>query len=84
LDPPYTRQFKEYSHDNIFGNEQQIELSEIFKSMKKSKVMLIINKDDLIVDLYKDYIKYEYDLKYSTNIKNRYNNVVKHLVICNY
>ena len=34
--------------------------------------------------LYKDYIKHTYDLKYSTNIKNRYDNSVQHLVICNY
>jgi DNA adenine methylase len=84
LDPPYTREFKEYSHNNSFGNDQQIKLFNIFKNMKKSKIMLIINKDDFTYNLYKDYIKHEYDLKYSTNIKNRYDNSVKHLIICNY
>jgi hypothetical protein len=34
--------------------------------------------------LYKDYIVSEYNLKYSTNIKNRYDNNVKHLIITNY
>lgn len=84
LDPPYTREFKEYSHDNVFGVEQQIELFNIFKNMKKANVMIIINKDDFTSDLYKDYIISEYDLKYSTNIKNRYDNSVKHLIITNY
>lgn len=84
IDPPYTREFKEYSHGNIFGEDEQIELANIFKSMKKSKVMIIINKDDFTTDLYKDFIKSEYDLKYSTNIKNRYDNEVKHLIITNY
>ena len=84
LDPPYTREFKEYSHGNSFGPNEQIELANIFKSMKKAKVMLVINKDEVITELYKDYIKDEYDLKYSTNIKNRFDNSVKHLVICNY
>ena len=84
IDPPYTREFKEYSHDNVFGKEQQIELFETFKSMKNASVMIIINKDEFTTDLYKDFIKDEYSLKYSTNIKNRYDNSVKHLIITNY
>ncbi len=84
LDPPYTREFTEYSHGNVFGDNEQIELANTFKSMKNAKVMIIINKDDFTTDLYKDYIKHVYDLKYSTNIKNRYDNSVKHLLITNY
>ena len=52
--------------------------------MKNASVMIIINKDEFTTELYKDYIKLEYDLKYSTNIKNRYDNSVKHLLITNY
>lgn len=84
LDPPYTREFKEYSHENIFGTDQQIELANIFKSMKNAKVMIIINKDEFTTNLYDGYIKNVYDLKYSTNIKNRYDNSVQHLLITNY
>lgn len=84
IDPPYTREFKEYSHENIFGKEQQVELFNTFKDMKNASVMIIINKDEFTTELYKDYIKDEYDLKYSTNIKNRYDNSVKHLIITNY
>lgn len=84
LDPPYTREFKEYSHGNIFGNEDQIELSNVLKSLKKAKFMLIINKDDFTSSLYNDLIMTDYDVKYSTNIKNRYENSVKHLLVTNY
>ena len=84
LDPPYTREFNEYSHGNAFGEKEQIELSNIFKSSKNSSIMMIINKDEFTTELYKDYIKEEYDLNYSTNIKNRFSNSVKHLIICNY
>lgn len=84
IDPPYTREFKEYSHENVFGKEQQVELFNTFKNMKNASVMIIINKDEFTTELYKDYIKDEYDLKYSTNIKNRYDNSVKHLIITNY
>lgn len=84
LDPPYTREFKEYSHENVFGAEQQIELANTFKAMKNAKVMIIINKDEFTSELYDGYIKHIYDLKYSTNIKNRYDNSVQHLLITNY
>jgi DNA adenine methylase len=84
LDPPYTREFTEYSPDSVFGEKEQIELSNIVKSAKNCDIMMIINKDDFTEGLYKDYIKYEYDFKYSTNIKNRYSNDVKHIVITNY
>ena len=84
IDPPYTREFKEYSHENVFGQKEQIELSETFKSMKNAKVMIVINKDEFTSNLYDGYIKHTYGLKYSTNIKNRYDNSVEHLVITNY
>ena len=84
LDPPYTREFKEYSFGNDFGDDKQIELCEVFKSMKFAKVMIVINKDEFTTNLYKDYIKHTYDLKYSTNIKNRYDNSVQHIIVCNY
>jgi len=83
IDPPYTREFKEYSHDNDFGEKQQVELSEVFKT-SDCDIMIVINKDDFTTELYKDYIKKTYDFKYSTNIKNRYSNEVEHLIITNY
>ena len=46
--------------------------------------MIVINKDEFTTNLYKDYIKHTYDLKYSTNIKNRYDNSVQHIIVCNY
>jgi site-specific DNA-adenine methylase len=64
IDPPYTREFKEYSHDNVFGEEKQIELFNTFKNLKNAKAMIIINKDDFTYNLYKEFIKDEYDLKY--------------------
>lgn len=84
IDPPYTREFKEYSHENVFGEKQQLELFETFKNTKNASIMIIINKDEFTETLYKDYIKAEYDVKYSTNIKNRFDGNVKHLVITNY
>ena len=86
FDPPYTREFKEYSSGNVFGNKQHIELADYFKS-KKSKCMIIINKDDFTYELYKDYIKEEYVFNYSTKYRDRLSkedNEVIHFVACNY
>ena len=86
LDPPYTREFKEYSSGNVFGNKEQEELCEYFKS-NKSKCMIIINKDDFTYNLYKDYIKEEYPFNYSTKYRDRLtkeDNAVIHFVATNY
>lgn len=84
LDPPYTREFNEYSHGHSFDLDKQRELKNIIVSMKHAKVMLIINSDEFTRELYNGFIVHKYSLKYATNIKNRYNNEVEHLVICNY
>jgi len=83
IDPPYTREFNEYSHGNSFGNKEQMELCDLFKS-SDCDIMIVINKDDFTTELYDGYIKDVYELKYSTNIKNRFSNTVEHLMITNY
>ena len=86
LDPPYTREFKEYSSGNVFGNKHQEELCEYFKS-KKSKCMIIINKDDFTYNLYKSFIKEEYPFNYSVKYRDRLtkeDNSVIHFVATNY
>lgn len=84
LDPPYTREFKEYTFGDEFGDKEQRELAEIFKNTKHSKIMIVIDKSDLTMELYKDYIKETYSLKYGTNIKNRIDQDAQHIVVCNY
>lgn len=83
IDPPYTREFNEYSHGNSFGNKEQSELCELFKS-SDCDIMIVINKDEFTFGLYQEYVKHIYDFKYSTNIKNRFSNKVEHLIITNY
>jgi DNA adenine methylase len=84
MDPPYTREFTEYSTEGEFTKEHQIDLFETFRDLKSASAMIIINKDEFTSDLYKDYIRGEYGLKYATNIKNRYDQSVVHLIITNY
>ena len=84
LDPPYTREFNEYSPGHGFGPGEQEALKCAIEGIKWAKVMLIINSDDFTNSLYRNMIVHKYRLKYSTNIKNRFDNNVDHLVVCNY
>ena len=70
FDPPYTREFKEYSSGNKFGNKEQERLCDYFKQ-EKSKCMIIMNKDSFPHKLYKDFIKEEYNFNYSTKYRDR-------------
>ena len=84
LDPPYTRVMKTYSADNEFGDAKQLELRNTLADLKQAKWMVVIDKADLTMDLYKDYIKHSYPLRYGVNIKNRIDTAVEHLVATNY
>lgn len=84
LDPPYTRVMKQYSADNVFGDEQQYELGECLKGLKHASWMVVIDKSPLTEKIYKDYIKHSYALNYGVNIKNRFSTAVEHIVATNY
>jgi len=84
LDPPYTRVFKEYTSGNVFGYEEQERLANKLKSLKKAKWMLVINDDEKIREMYDGYVKETYDVKYGTNIKNRFDTSTQHIIITNY
>ncbi|MGI6427051.1 MAG: DNA adenine methylase [Natronincolaceae bacterium] len=89
LDPPYHKAvFNDYgncvkSDENEFDEAEHRRLAEEFKKLK-CKAMMVISETGLIRELYKDYIIDEYDKNYSVNIRNRFKNSAKHLVITNY
>lgn len=86
LDPPYDCVFNNYGNKELvngFTEEMHKELSENFKNLE-AKALMVIGKTPLIEKLYKDYIVFEYDKKYSVNIKNRFDTAAKHLIITNY
>lgn len=84
LDPPYTRIFKTYSHDNVFDMGCQQRLCNSLKRLQNAKFMLVINKDDNILNMYKEFNIIEYDIKYGVNIKNRFSTNTSHTIITNY
>lgn len=84
FDPPYTRVMKKYSADNEFGDEQQRELADTLKGLSQANWMMIIDKSDLTMELYGDYVKHTYALSYGVNIKNRFSTAVEHIIATNY
>lgn len=86
LDPPYDCRFTDYGNkemSNGFEHEQHEKLADDFKHCN-CQALMIIGKTPFIEKLYKGYIIDEYDKQYSINIKNRFLNDAKHLVISNY
>lgn len=86
FDPPYTREFTEYSSGNDFGLSEHKKLADFFDS-KQCKCMIIINKDEFTNKLYEKYIKEEYVFKYSTKYRDRLSdedNTTYHILATNY
>lgn len=86
LDPPYDCTFNDYGNldfENGFDADQHERLANEFKKLS-CKTLMVIAKTDLITELYKDYIFDEYDKSYAVNIRNRFKNSAKHLIIKNF
>lgn len=89
LDPPYHKAvFNDYgncveSDKNEFNAAEHERLAQEFKELR-CKALMVISETELIRDLYKGYIVDEYHKSYSVNIRNRFKNTARHLVITNY
>lgn len=85
LDPPYDTTFHDYGNDqpNGFTEEEHIRLAREFRDLR-CKALMIIGRTDLTERLYGDYVLGSYHKKYAVNIRNRFKNEAKHLIIANY
>ena len=86
LDPPYTRAFQDYAANGGFGPSDHEELAAWFKS-KKTKAMIILNKDDFTEKLYKEFIVKEYPFTYAVKYRDRLSKedaTTYHFVATNY
>ena len=81
LDPPYLFSNNSGYTPQINKNDMTLIIVDILKLLKNSKckIMLIINKLDILTYLFKDYIKGEYEKIYQISKKK-----VIHLIITNY
>ncbi|NSL52547.1 DNA adenine methylase [Calidifontibacillus erzurumensis] len=86
LDPPYDCIFSDYGNEKFTGDFDEDEhrrLAQDFKNLD-CMALMIISKTPLTTELYNKYVVDEYHKNYSVNIRNRFKNEAKHLVIRNF
>ena len=86
LDPPYDCVFNDYGNIDMmngFGEEQHRRLASDFRNLS-CRALMVIGKTALTEELYGKYIKDEYFKNYAVNIRNRFKNDAKHIIVTNY
>lgn len=86
LDPPYDCVFNDYGNikmENGFDESEHRRLAANFRKLP-CRALMIIGKTMLTEELYGDFIADEYHKSYAVNIRNRFNNDGKHIVVKNY
>lgn len=85
LDPPYDCIFTDYGNieQNDFTEDDHVRLAQDFRNLP-SRTLMVIGKTPLTEDLYRPFIKSEYEKKYAVNIRNRFKSESTHLIITNY
>lgn len=79
LDPPYVDTV-DYDGVDPFTEASHRRLALLFKGMKRAKCLMVVQKHELMSELYRGFVKYEYDVAYGSG-EGR---VATHLVITNY
>lgn len=86
LDPPYDCVFNDYGNIDMmngFDEEQHRRLAADFRNLS-CRALMVIGKTPLTKELYGPYIKDEYYKNYAVNIRNRFKNDAKHIIVANY
>lgn len=86
LDPPYDCVFNDYGNIDMmngFDEEQHRRLAADFRNLP-CRAMMVIGKTPLTEELYGRFIRDEYCKNYAVNIRNRFKNDAKHIVVMNY
>ena len=86
LDPPYDCVFNDYGNIDMmngFDEEQHRRLASDFRNLP-CRALMIIGKTQLTEELYGEYIRDEYYKNYAVNIRNRFNNDKRHIIVTNY
>lgn len=86
LDPPYDCVFNDYGNIDMmngFDEQQHRRLASDFRNLS-CKALMVIGKTPLTEELYGKFIKDEYCKNYAVNIRNRFKNDAKHIIVTNY
>ena len=66
-----------------FDEEQHRRLAADFRNLP-CRALMVIGKTPLTEELYGEFIKDEYFKNYAVNIRNRFKNDAKHIIVTNY
>ncbi|MDO5124512.1 MAG: Dam family site-specific DNA-(adenine-N6)-methyltransferase [Eubacteriales bacterium] len=86
LDPPYDCVFNDYGNIDMmngFDEEQHRRLAIDYRNLS-CRALMVIGKTPLTEELYGKYVIDEYCKNYAVNIRNRFKNDAKHIVVANY
>lgn len=84
LDPPYDCVFHEYGNlTDDFNEDEHKRLAQAFRNAS-CRAMIVISRTPLTTELYGKNIITEYPIKYSVNIRNRFEGNATHIVATNY
>ena len=72
-----------HPHGDSSVYDALVRLAQDFRNLP-SRALMVIGKTPLTEDLYRPFIKAEYEKKYAVNIRNRFKSESMHLIITNY
>jgi DNA adenine methylase len=84
LDPPYDCAFHEYGNLTAdFNEDEHRRLAQAFYNLN-CRALMVISRTPLTTELYGQNIVAEYPIRYSVNIRNRFERDTSHIVVTNY
>lgn len=84
LDPPYDCIFHDYGNvETDFGEAAHRRLAEAFFNLG-CRALMVIGRTQLTTELYNNNVIAEYPIRYSVNIRNRFDTAATHIVVSNY
>lgn len=84
LDPPYDCIFHDYGNlEANFGEDAHRRLAAAFFNLG-CRALMVIGRTDLTTELYGNNVIVEYPIRYSVNIRNRFDTAATHIVVSNF
>lgn len=84
LDPPYDCAFHDYGNiETDFGEDAHRRLAAAFYDLG-CRALMVIGRTDLTTELYGKNVIAEYPIRYSVNIRNRFDTAATHIVVSNF
>lgn len=84
LDPPYDCIFHDYGNlEANFGEDAHRRLAAAFFNLG-CRALMVIGRTDLTTELYGNNVIAEYPIRYSVNIRNRFDTAATHIVVSNF